>query len=134
MSKNETLHTGSCLCGGVRYRTRGELRAAIACHCSQCRRTSGHFHVMTSVANADLELIASDTLAWYRSSVEAERGFCRVCGGNLFWRPSAEARTSITCGTLDTPTNIKIAEHIFLADKSDYYRLDDDLPKKAGWS
>jgi len=89
---------------------------------------------MTSVANADLELIFSDTLTWYRSSDRAERGFCRVCGGNLFWRPSGEERTAITAGTLDTPTNIKLGEHIFVSDKSDYYELNDDLPKKAAWT
>ena len=128
------MHTGGCLCGGVRYQTRGELRGAIACHCSQCRRSSGHYHAMTSVANSDLTLLASDTLTWFRSSEAAERGFCRVCGGNLFWRPSSEARTAITAGTLDVPTHIKLEEHIFVADKSDYYELDDDLPKKAGWT
>jgi len=134
MAKHGTTHTGGCLCGGVRYQTRGELRGVIGCHCSQCRRTSGHYHAMTSVANADLKLISSDTLSWYRSSDRAERGFCRVCGGNLFWRPSGEERTAITAGTLDTPTNIKLQEHIFVANKSDYYELNDDLPKKAGWT
>jgi hypothetical protein len=77
-------HTGGCLCGGVRYSARGALRHVIACHCSQCRRTSGHHAAMTSVPTQDLVLISSTTLAWYRSSPRAERGFCHVCGGNLF--------------------------------------------------
>jgi hypothetical protein len=132
MTQAETTHTGGCLCGRVRYRTRGKLRGAIACHCSQCRRTSGHFHAMTSVATADLELIGSDTLTWYPSSDKAARGFCRVCGSNLFWRPVGEQRTAITAGTLDTPTHITLLEHIFVIDKSDYYTIDDDLPKKPG--
>lgn len=134
MNTNETQHTGGCLCGGVRYRTRGELGGVVVCHCSQCRRTSGHFAAMTSVANEDLTLLRSDTLEWYRSSATAQRGFCRVCGGNLFWRPDGQARTSITAGTLDLPTGLALEQHIFVADKSDYYDLRDDLPKKAGWS
>lgn len=134
MAKSDAAHSGGCLCGGVRYRTRGELRDAIACHCSQCRRTSGHYAAMTSVANADLTIMRADTLQWYRSSDSAERGFCRICGGNVFWRPTGEERTAITAGTLDTPTGIKLQEHIFVADKSDYYALDDGLPKKAGWT
>jgi hypothetical protein len=121
------------LCGGVRYGIRGALRDAIACHCTQCRRTSGHHAAMTSAANEDLALIASRTLEWYRSSPEAERGFCRVCGSNLFWRPQGEERTAITAGTLDSPTGIKLKEHIFVADKGDYYSIDDALPHKAGW-
>lgn len=131
MTEVAATHSGRCLCGGVRYETRGPLRDAIACHCSQCRRTSGHYHAMTSVPNAGLTLISSASLTWYRSSDGAERGFCRVCGGNLFWRPTGEDRTAITAGTLDTPTHIRLREHIFVADKSDYYEIDDNLPKKT---
>jgi hypothetical protein len=123
VTEPEIVHTGGCLCGGVRYRALGPLRAVIACHCSQCRRTSGHYAAMTSVPNERLTLERSDTLAWYRSSPTAERGFCSVCGGNLFWRPEGEARTSITAGTLDMPTGLTIDEHIFAADKGDYYEI-----------
>ena len=132
-SADKNTHSGGCLCGGVRYLIRGALRDAIACHCTQCRRTSGHHAAMTSAASDDLLLTSSSTLAWYRSSATAERGFCRVCGSNLFWRPEGEGRTAITAGTLDGPTGIKLAEHIFVGDKGDYYSIDDDLPKKHGW-
>jgi hypothetical protein len=117
------VHTGSCLCGGVRYRAYGPLRAVIACHCAQCRKTSGHHSAMTSVTNDKLSLESSDSLVWYRSSATAQRGFCKVCGGNLFWRPEGEGRTSIAAGTLDSPTHLTIAEHIFVADKGDYYEI-----------
>jgi hypothetical protein len=130
---DKTTHSGGCLCGGVRYRVRGALRDVIACHCTQCRRTSGHHAAMTSAASDDLELTASSTLAWYRSSATAERGFCKVCGSNLFWRPEGEGRTAITAGTLDGPTGMRLMEHIFVADKGDYYPIDDDLPHKAAW-
>jgi hypothetical protein len=130
---NATMSRGGCLCGGVRYEVRGPLREVMACHCSQCRRTSGHYAAMTSAASADLVLTRADTLAWYASSPAAERGFCRVCGSNLFWKPKADERMSITAGTLDMPTGLKMNEHIFVADKADYYELDDDLPKKAQW-
>jgi hypothetical protein len=123
-------HTGGCLCGRVRYQTRGALRGVIACHCSQCRRASGHFAAMTSIPTADLTLTASASLVWYASSASSERGFCGVCGSNLFWRPRAENRTAIAAGTLDVPTHLAIMQHIYVADKSDYYAIDDDLPKK----
>jgi hypothetical protein len=132
-SAEEATHSGRCLCGGVRYRVRGALRDAIACHCTQCRRTSGHYAAMTSAASEDLMLTSSATLVWYRSSATAERGFCRVCGSNLFWKPEGEGSIAITAGTLDAPTGIKVMEHIFVADKGDYYSIDDDLPKKHGW-
>jgi hypothetical protein len=134
VTETATMHTGGCLCGRVRYQLRGPIRGAIACHCSQCRRTSGHYAAMTSVPNADLTLTSSEGLVWYKSSEAAERGFCSICGGNLFWRPHGEDRTAITAGTLDAPTRITLIEHIFVADKSDYYEINDDLPKKNHWS
>jgi len=130
---NEAMHTGGCLCGGVRYEIRGALRGVLACHCSQCRRTSGHYAAMTSAPSAAINLTSSATLRWYRSSDSAERGFCEVCGGNLFWKQARRDALSITAGTLDVPTGIAMEEHIFVADKSDYYRIDDGLPKKQHW-
>ena len=127
-------HSGGCLCGGVRYVVNGPLRDVIACHCSQCRRTSGHFVAATSTPLATLVLERSDTLRWYRSSPAAQRGFCGACGGNLFWRADGGETISIMAGTLDTPTHLNIVEHIFVADKSDYYTLHDDVPMKQGWT
>ena len=126
---------GSCLCGGVRYEVCGALRDVIACHCSQCRRTSGHFVAATQASAADLHLLESATLRWYRSSATAERGFCSRCGGNLFWREAAPGTDvlSIMAGTLEVPTGLRIAEHIFTADKSDYYDIEDGVQKSPDW-
>jgi hypothetical protein len=38
---------------------------------------------------------------------------------------------SIMAGTLDTPTGLSAVEHIFVADASDYYTIDDGLPQHA---
>ena len=116
---------GGCLCGGVRYEIRGPLRDVIACHCSQCRKTSGHFVAASQALDADIVLVESSTLKWYRSSPEAQRGFCSKCGGNLFWRPDGRNPpvTSIMAGTIDPPTGLKVIEHIFVEDKSDYYEI-----------
>jgi len=131
---------GGCLCGGVRYEVRGPLRDVVACHCSQCRMTSGHYVAATEALNADLILTRASTLRWYRSSARAERGFCARCGANLFWRrlpddgpESGLPATSIMAGTLQAPTSLKICRHIFVADKSDYYQINDGLPQAAQW-
>jgi hypothetical protein len=129
-----TITTGGCLCGGVRYEVGGPLRDIVACHCSQCRKTTGHFMAATAAPTAALRLTASETLRWYRSSDVAERGFCSRCGGNLFWRrlPPHDRSTSIAAGTLDGPiTGLSIREHIYVADKLDYYTLDDGVPQRA---
>jgi hypothetical protein len=131
-----TTARGGCLCGGVRYEVRGPLRDVIACHCSQCRRTSGHHVAATTALSTDLVLLAVETLSWYRSSPSAERGFCGRCGGNLFWRETRTDRyeTSIMAGTLDVPTGLRLVQHIYTADKSDYYEIADGAPQDPAWT
>ena len=127
----ERIRTGGCLCGGVRYRVNGEMSDANACHCSQCARTTGHVLVSADCAAADLTLEEAETLRWYRSSEKAERGFCSGCGSNLFWRRVGGDMISVTAGTLDRPTGLRLTHHIFCASRSDYYEIDDGLPQYA---
>ena len=135
MSSIETVSVGGCMCGGVRYEVRGALREVVACHCSQCRRSSGHFVAATGASSDRLTLTRTDSLAWYASSDRAERGFCSRCGSSLFWRPRKgdASWTSIMAGTLDGPTHLKIAKHIFVADKGDYYAITDGAVQQAQW-
>lgn len=120
---------GSCLCGAVRYRVAGPLRPVIACHCRQCRKTSGHHVAATSAPRAAVEIEGAPV--WYRSSPEARRGFCGVCGSNLFWDgPGPEL--SIFAGTLDGDPGVRLAAHIFCADKGSYYGIADGLPRAEG--
>jgi hypothetical protein len=125
--------TGGCLCGAVRYRLTGPLGDVIACHCTQCRRQTGHYSADTSVPLDCFQLERDAALTWYRSSDQAERGFCRLCGSVLFWKPTGGARMSVTAGTLDGPTGLSIGEHIFCKDKGDYYEINDGKPQKAAW-
>ena len=124
--------TGECLCGGVRYRITGPLRPVVYCHCTQCRRTSGHFVAATAVARDALEVVVDESLEWFASSEFASRGFCRRCGSSLFWLAEGRDYVSIMAGTLDESTGLKAVQHIYVNDKGDYYDLTDDLPKAPG--
>ncbi|MFI4988764.1 MAG: GFA family protein [Alphaproteobacteria bacterium] len=121
--------TGGCLCGRVRYEVRGPLRPVVACHCSQCRRQTGHFMAATAASLEHFALTRAEGLKWYVSSEAARRGFCGDCGSTLFWEGRGLDYMAIAAGTLDTPTGLKLAEHIFTADKGDYYDLEDGVPQ-----
>jgi hypothetical protein len=118
------LTKGSCLCGAVNYEARGELRAVIACHCTQCRKATGHYGAATQVLAENLS-VSGPSLTWFRSSENAERGFCRICGGNLFWRQIGSDRISIWAGTIDGPTGLKMTSQLYVEDAGDYYELPD---------
>jgi hypothetical protein len=125
--------TGSCLCKGVSFEINGELHPILACHCSQCAKTSGNFATMTHCAADDLKFLSDETLRWFQSSELGSRGFCARCGGNVFWKQDGSSDIYITAGTIDKPTDLKIKEHIFVASKSDYYDITDTLPQKEEW-
>ncbi len=124
---NNQSHRGGCLCGAVTYRIAGPLRDVVACHCGQCRKTSGHFVAATAARAEDLTVTEDGALCWYRSSEQAERGFCGVCGSSLFWRRIDGDRVSIMAGGLVGPTGLTITAHIFVQDAGDYY----DVPGGA---
>jgi hypothetical protein len=127
-----TRATGGCLCGAVRYEVDGPVRNVVACHCGMCRRTSGSFVHASAAQLAKFRLTEKRGLAWYRSSPAARRGFCRICGSNLFWQADGRATISIMAGSLDSTRGLTLAEHICVDDKVDYYGLDDGLPRHAG--
>ncbi|MGI9356614.1 MAG: GFA family protein [Rhizobiaceae bacterium] len=134
MARGERSGTGgrgSCLCGSVRYFVDGPLREVVACHCQQCRKQSGHFYAATDCDDDDLVIEDGGTLSWYAASDFAKRGFCSVCGSALFWRHNDGTETSILAGTLDDDGGIKLTQHIFCADKGDYYEINDGLPQFA---
>jgi hypothetical protein len=121
--------SGSCLCGGVKFSLTETPTDATACHCSQCRRQSGHFFASANVPKSAVQLADSTHLAWYASSQKVRRGFCARCGSTLFWEPVQRDWTSVALGALDGPTGLTLARHIFVADKGDYYDIGDGLPQ-----
>ena len=127
-------HRGSCLCGETVYEVHGPLRNVIACHCTQCRKQTGHYLSATSAATTDFRLLRDAHVRWYRASPGARRAFCAQCGSTLFWQSdAAPARISIAAGTLDGPTGLVTEGHIFCADRGDYYVLPDEGYQRAGW-
>lgn len=128
-----TTRRGGCLCRGVRYEVTGDLAQPIACHCSQFAKTSGNFAVMAACSTDDLAILSDETLVWFQSSPVARRGFCAACGGQLFWRADPGEETYVSAGTLDAPTGVKLAQHICVASKADYYEITDGLPQNPEW-
>ncbi len=134
MSTEQTTKTaGGCLCGSVQYEVNGPLSEVIYCHCAQCRKTSGHYFAATSCKREHLTLTVDEGLKWFQSSPEAKRGFCDRCGSSVLWSYKEAPSISIAPGTLDVPTGLKAEAHIFVADASDYYTIDDGLPQHADY-
>ncbi|MBP1846062.1 hypothetical protein J2046_004336 [Rhizobium petrolearium] len=129
----EQTNGGRCLCGSIRFETTGPLRTVTACHCSQCRRQTGLFYVATAVRLQNLRIQGEEKLSWYRASDMARRGFCSACGSALFWQADGVDQISIMAGAFDQPSGLVMGEHIYCADKGDFYDIPEDgVPHHPG--
>jgi len=125
--------SGGCHCGAVRYRARGVRPEVTECHCSQCRKQSGHRYASTGAKTSDMDFEGADKITWYRASPLAERGFCSVCGSTLFWRRLDQDYCGILAAAIDEPNRLRMAKHIFVESKGDYYEIADGLPQYRGY-
>lgn len=127
-----TRRFGRCECGTVRYETTGPLRDVFNCHCSRCRRFTGHHMAATAVAADQLRLLASKTLTWYEPVEGVHYGFCNRCGSSLFWKTDATSSTvSITAGTLDQPTGLHTTAAWWVSEAGDYHERQPGLTEHS---
>jgi hypothetical protein len=96
---------GGCQCGSVRYRIAGPIFNRQICHCRMCQKAFGnYFAPLGAVATTDIAWVGGRP-AIYRSSLAAERGFCRHCGTPLTFQYVTEPHEiSIALGSLDDAT------------------------------
>ena len=80
------MHSGSCLCGAVKYATDAPIESASHCHCSQCRKAHGAaFGSYGNVPWSSFRWVAGEeSVARYHSSPGVTRTFCRQCGATRF--------------------------------------------------
>ena len=65
---------GSCLCGAVSYKVDASLRDVHACHCTQCRKQSGHYVAAAAAPRAAVEIEGAESVTWYVSTPGVRRG------------------------------------------------------------
>lgn len=84
-----------------------------------------------NVRKSALSINGDESVAWYQSSDEVKRGFCRNCGSILLWVPELVGYEwiGVSASLFDEPMPDKIYKHAFVADKGNYYTIDDGLPQ-----
>ena len=118
---------GSCFCGAVSLSVE-QLARVTACHCSQCRKQTGH-HWASGQAEAEGFGIQGE-VRWFEASKHAKRGFWGTCGSFLFWKGHDETTMSFSLAAIDGLTGVRISEHIFTVNKGDYYDIADGVPQR----
>lgn len=121
--------TGSCLCGANTFEMNADPGPVTACHCGQCRKYSGFHSASIDVETGKLHWLRQGHVKRFAHPSGSIRAFCGTCGTKL-WFEYASGGLSLEAGSLDAPTGTRLAEHIFVADKGDFYDIGDSLPQK----
>lgn len=115
------MHTGSCLCGQIRYEYSQSITELSFCHCRMCQKAQGNAYVAVAPIDADaFRLIDPGTLlVEYRSSPDKVRAFCGRCGSPLYsYRESRPAQLRLRVGTLDTAIAPTRVYHAWVSDEA----------------
>jgi hypothetical protein len=122
--------TGSCLCGAVRYRATADPIRAVNCHCALCRRASGAAFLTFVHFPTHAFAWTAGQPTWYRSSTDAERGFCARCGSTLAMRETVlPDRVQVSLGSLDRPEDVRPDDHVWTTRQLPWLEVSDDLPR-----
>ncbi|MFD1329428.1 GFA family protein [Mycoplana ramosa] len=100
----DTVYTGGCQCGAVRFRVQGKLKDASICHCRMCQKAFGAYYApLVSTRGAELAWTRGEPKR-FRSSNFVSRGFCAACGTPLTYE--APDGVAIAAGAFDDPSQL----------------------------
>ncbi len=125
---------GACGRGAIKIELPKPLRDVLACHCGQCRKLTGHYGAATAMPTERLVFHSNARLQWSQSSQHIQRGFCNICGSNLFYDHEQRPEIAISPGALEDQDELSLTAHIFTASKGAYYEICDQLPQHQQWS
>jgi hypothetical protein len=116
-------HSGSCLCGAVRFEVEGEFERFYLCHCEHCRKGTGSAHAANLFSStATLKWISGeDQLSQFDlPATRHSRAFCRTCGSPMPIVRENGKLLRVPAGSLNSRVDIRPTAHIFVASKANW--------------
>lgn len=132
MTNKPTKVSGGCLCGRIRYEAEVFLTNGYICHCTVCQKSSGQPAEMAILIKAGTLKYVKDEPKYYISSKFGKRGFCAECGCRIVWQataPENDWATNLDVGSLDNPSEARMACHMYADTQLPWYKICEDLPK-----
>ncbi|NKL36550.1 GFA family protein [Rhizobium leguminosarum bv. viciae] len=100
----DTIKTGGCQCGAVRFRISGKLGRPSICHCRMCQKQfGGFFSALVTAPEEGMEWTRGEP-SYFQSSVNIDRGFCSNCGTPMTYRHPGGLELAI--GTFDDRSDL----------------------------
>jgi hypothetical protein len=121
-------YVGTCFCGAVEIRARGEPNAMGYCHCRSCRSWSGGpVNAFTLWSPDAVEVTrGAEEIATYNKTEISFRKYCRRCGGHLMTAHPPLNMVDVFAATLP---DLKFAPQVHVNYAETVLPMRDGLPK-----
>ena len=125
-----TIYRGSCACGQVNYSISAKPYFTQACHCKDCKKSTGSSYVIHSMIHEDDFSIDGDVDSTDLStgSGAGQRAFfCTKCGVYIYCKykiAEPEKRIALRTKTLNDHNRFPPQAHIFVKDKDPWINLE----------
>jgi hypothetical protein len=103
----EERWTGGCQCGAVRYEVLGRPMKPYVCHCRMCQKQFGSFFGVFVDVDKSVFKTTRGQVAYFQSSSEIRRGYCRDCGTPLTAFYAFLPRIAVTIGSFDRHSDLR---------------------------
>jgi hypothetical protein len=127
-------HSGSCLCGAVRFEVDGDFERFCLCHCAYCRKDTGSAHganLFSSTATLKWLSGKDNVRTFNLPSTRHQVSFCSNCGSALPDVQMEGALLKVPAGSLDTDVPVRPDAHLFVASKANWDEELESVPKVA---
>lgn len=114
---------GHCVCGAVDIIIKEYGNFVYTCHCDNCRRINSGPVLSVDPGTGENVVFARgrENVTIYHDE-EIERGFCSVCGSNLFWHNPADDHYCMNAELFDEIiTNASFELELYYDMKPGYY-------------
>jgi len=131
----ETVFTGRCLCGDVRYTASQPPIWVGHCHCESCRRNTGSA-VATFLGVSDSSFaVTQGERSFFESSPGVRRSFCARCGTPLAYEADQfPGEIHLFLGSVDEPNLFRPQFHVHCAERIPWFEILDTLPRYPGFT
>lgn len=115
------LHSGSCLCGTIKFEIKGDFESFYLCHCKHCQKDTGSAHAANLFStSAKLNWIQgeADVKNFTLPSTRHSKSFCKQCGSALPGYQMDGKLLVVPAGSLDSQISLRPTAHLFDSSKA----------------
>lgn len=130
----ESVLTGGCACGAIRYETSASPEFSMICQCRQCQRITGTGHAVQFAVPAESVTIQGNVKYFELTADDGNTvssGFCENCGSPILKKSSGFPQYQMFhAATLDDPASFEPQMVVYSQFKQPWDQVDPSLPRK----